>query len=288
MTDLCNPNNLLKTRKDFLLFIRVLNANPNGDPLKGNLPRTTNDGYGMITPVCIKRKVRNRMQDLGYPIFVQSEDRATDDFSSLSQRAADQMGGIKDREVYANTACEQWMDVRTFGQVFAFSDNKGVSVGVRGPVSISYALSVAPVTVESAQITKSVNGDNKGKEGMSSDRMGMMHFVPFGVYVVKGSINVLQAEKTGFTEEDAEVVKECLRTLFVNDASSARPAGSMVVEKLFWFDHNCRDGQYSISDVHNSVHLVPIDPEIEPASFADYTIEMDELPGLKVEVLDGE
>ena len=95
------------------------------------------------------------------------------------------------------------------------------------------------------------------------------------------------AEKTGFSEEDAEVVKECLRTLFVNDASAARPDGSMEVVKLYWWRHNCKEGQYSSARVHRSVKATLKDPELLPSSVDDYVITLEELPGLEPEVIDG-
>lgn len=277
---------VLNNKIDFAALVSVSKANSNGDPLNGNRPRTDYNGLGEISDVCIKRKLRNRMQDLGNAIFVQSDDRCDDGFKSLSERAASVLKGIKDKDAYANAACETWMDVRSFGQVFAFkSDKSGVSVGVRGPVSIHQAVSVSPVEVESIQITKSVNGEPGEKRG--SDTMGMKHFVRFGLYMIKGSINVQLAEKTGFTQEDAEVIKECLRTLFVNDASSARPEGSMEVVKLFWWQHNCKDGQYSSAKVHRSVHVTPKDTSALPSCVEDYTITLDELPGLAPEIIDG-
>lgn len=278
----------LKNKIDFVALVSVNRANSNGDPLNGNRPRTDLNGYGEISDVCIKRKIRNRMQDLGNSIFVQSEDRCNDGFGSLSERASATMKGIKDRDAYAAQACETWLDVRAFGQVFAFKDAKGVSVGVRGPVSIHQASSVSTVDIESMQITKSVNGEKKGKdENRASDTMGMKHFVRFGLYEIKGSINVQLAEKTGFTEEDAETVKECLRTLFVNDASSARPDGSMEVVKLFWWKHNCKDGQYSSAKVHRSVKIALRDDSKIPQSVEDYTITLEPLPGLEPEIIDG-
>lgn len=278
---------ILKNKIDFVALVSVTRANGNGDPLNGNRPRTDYNGFGEISDVCVKRKMRNRMQDMGKAIFVQSEDRCDDGFGSLSERAAAVTKGIKSKEEYAALACKTWLDVRSFGQVFAFksTDKSGVSVGVRGPVSVHQAVSVSPVEIESMQITKSVNGEPGEKK--ASDTMGMKHCVRFGLYEVKGSINVQLAEKTGFTEEDAETVKECLRTLFVNDASSARPDGSMEVVKLFWWRHNCKDGQYSSAKVHRSVHVTPKSTEGLPQSVEDYVITVDELPGLAMEAIDG-
>lgn len=279
---------ILQNKIDFVALISVTRANGNGDPLNGNRPRTDLNGFGEISDVCVKRKIRNRMQDLGNPIFVQSEDRCADGFGSLSERASASLKGIKDREEYARRACETWLDVRAFGQVFAFKDTKGFSCGVRGPVSIHQASSISPVEVESIQITKSVNGEMKEKgENRASDTMGMKHFVRFGLYEIKGSVNVQLAEKTGFTESDAETVKECLRTLFVNDASSARPDGSMEVVKLFWWKHNCKDGQYSSAKVHRSVKVALKNEDTMPSCADDYVISVEELPGLEPEVMDG-
>lgn len=278
----------LQKKIDFAVLVSVTNANSNGDPLNGNRPRTDYNGFGEISDVCIKRKIRNRMQDLGSTIFVQSEDRCDDGFGSLSERASAKLKGITDREKYAQMACATWLDVRSFGQVFAFKDTKGLSVGVRGPVSIHQAVSMSPVDIESMQITKSVNGERKEKgENRASDTMGTKHFVRFGLYEIKGSINVQLAEKTGFSEEDAQTLKECLRTLFVNDASSARPDGSMEVVKVYWWQHNCKDGQYSSAKVHRSLEVHLKDGVDTPTKAEDYDIVLKELPDLKVEVMEG-
>lgn len=276
----------LESKIDFVALVSVTRANGNGDPLDGNRPRTDYNGFGEISDVCIKRKIRNRMQDLGNEIFVQSDDRCTDGYKSLSERAAAATQGIKSQDEYTHVVCEKWMDVRSFGQVFAFKgDKSGVSVGVRGPVSIHQAVSVSPVEVDSMQITKSVNSEPSEKR--SSDTMGTKHFVRFGLYKLKGSINVQLAEKTGFSREDADVIKECLRTLFLNDASSARPEGSMEVVKLYWWDHGCKDGKYSSAKVHRLVDVEPKDPAVTPSCVEDYNITLEELPGLTAEVIDG-
>lgn len=280
----------LNNKIDFVALLSVKNANANGDPLSGNSPRTDYDGYGEMSDVCIKRKIRNRMQDMGMNIFVQSSDRCDDGFGSLSERASASIK-TKDQDEYAKIACEKWLDVRSFGQVFAFKEgkkeDKGVSVGVRGPVSIHQAVTVNPVQIEDMQITKSVNGEKNEKGAKSSDTMGMKHFVRYGLYVLKGSVNVQLAQKTGFSEEDAQTLKECLRTLFVNDASSARPEGSMEVCKLYWWQHDCPMGQYSSAKVHRSVKVALKEGIDIPTCFEDYEVILESLSGLEPEVIDG-
>lgn len=293
---------VLTKKIDFLALVSVKNANPNGDPLSGNMPRVTYDGLGEISDVCIKRKIRNRWMDMGEEIFVQSDDKRVDEFKSLRDRLSAQKDMMKlqkegNKEAFARKACETWLDVRSFGQVFAFTSKKkedekdvgGISVGIRGPVSVHPAFSVDAVTPTSIQITKSVNSetDEKNPDKKSSDTMGMKHRVDFGLYVVKGSINVQLAEKTGFTEEDAEKLKEAIRTLFVNDSSSARPDGSMQVHTLYWWKHNSSIGQYSAAKVHDSVKIKLKEGIEDIRSVEDYDIVRTELPGLEVEIIDG-
>lgn len=272
---------------DFEVLVMVKNANPNGDPLNGNRPRETYDGFGEISDVCIKRKIRNRLQDMGEKIFVQSDERSDDGCKSLADRAKSNEAmqkalKAKDKDAYAKVACETWIDVRSFGQVFAFKDDS-VSVGVRGPVSVHSAFSILPVSIDSMQITKSVNSETKEKK--SSDTMGMKHKIYSALYVIKGSINHQLAEKTGFSDEDAEKIKEALRTLFVNDSSSARPDGSMEVCKVYWWKHNCAMGQHSSAKVHRLIKVTA--KTDDPKEFEDYNIEVDSLPDLVLEEVEG-
>jgi CRISPR-associated protein Csd2 len=280
---------ILDHKIDFAVVLSVKKANPNGDPLNGNRPRQNYDGHGEISDVAIKRKIRNRLLDMGEPIFVQSNDRRVDDFQSLKERAEahpelKKIMSAKNgsSEEFAKIACQLWIDVRAFGQVFAFKGSD-LSVGVRGPVSIHTATSVDPVDIVSMQITKSVNSVTNEKR--SSDTMGMKHRVDFGVYVFYGSINTQLAEKTGFTNEDARKIQQALVTLFENDASAARPEGSMEVHKVYWWEHNSKLGQYSSAKVHR---LLNITKNVEePKSIDDYTITLNELEGLKAVVIDG-
>lgn len=276
----------IQNKIDFAAVVYVEGANPNGDPLNGNRPRTMVDGYGEISDVCVKRKLRNRLQDEGQKIFVQSAERADDGKKSLKDRAEPVIKSAgKDVDKLIKEACAEWYDVRAFGQLLAFKLEKGagtdgVSIGIRGPVSIRPALSVVPVSITSTQITKSVNSETKDKKG--SDTMGMKYRVDSGAYVVRGSINPQLAEKTGFSDEDAEALKYALRTLFVNDSSSARPDGSMDVLEVVWWKHNSKIGQYSTAKVHNSLKVVP---KVEcPRCADDYEIVIEPLAGLEPEV----
>ena len=277
---------------DFAVVFSVRNANPNGDPLNGNRPRETYDGFGEVSDVCLKRKIRNRMMDMGYQVFVQSDEKNVDGIKSLSERAGaapELKEAGKDKEKYAAAACKKWMDVRTFGQVFAFkskgTEGDGVSVGVRGPVSIQTAVSVVPIDISSMQITKSVNSEPSEKK--SSDTMGMKHRVDFGMYVTYGSINHQLAEKTGFSDEDAEVIRQILVTLFENDASSARPEGSMEVCKVIWWKHNSFLGQYSSAKVHRSLQVRKKAQVDIPKCAEDFEITVADMQDLKVEIYDG-
>lgn len=274
---------VLNHKIDFALVFSVSHANPNGDPLNGNRPRETYEGYGEVSDVCLKRKIRNRLMDLGAPVFVQSDDRCQDGFKSLKDRADSipELKKCKDSSAYAQTACKTWLDVRSFGQVFAFKGDDA-SVGVRGPVSIHPAFSVSPIEINSLQITKSVNSITGSKK--SSDTMGMKHRVNFGLYTTFGSINCQLAEKTGFSQEDADLIKQALLTLFENDSSSARPDGSMEVVRLYWWEHNCKSGQYSSAKVHRSLHVKALCDT--PHHISDYSITCDTLDGLLPEVYD--
>ena len=282
---------MLNHKIDFSVIITATNANPNGDPLNGNRPRETFDGCGEISDVCIKRKIRNRLQDMGEKIFVQSDDRCDDGFDSLHERASQNAslksisnGKKTDRSAFAQRACAEWIDVRSFGQVFAFKGDE-VSVGVRGPVSIQQAISVGPVDIVSMQITKSVNGES-GKESKASDTMGMKHRVSFGLYVIHGSINCQLAEKTGFSDEDAVKIKEALCTLFENDASSARPEGSMEVCRVYWWEHSCKTPKVSSAKLHRALQIKLKEGVSTPHSFYDYDITLAEIEGAKPEIID--
>ncbi len=276
----------LDKKIDFAIIFSVKNANPNGDPLNGNRPRADYNGVGEVSDVCLKRKIRNRLLADGHPIFVQSDDNKIDGMRSLKERAESEEFGLgKDTfnvqktspEDAAGKACKKWLDVRSFGQLFAFkSESKdGVSIPIRGPVTIQSAFSVEPVTVSSTQITKSVSGEGDGSK-KSSDTMGMKHRVDKAVYVAFGAMSPQLAERTGFGTEDAELIKAVLPRIFEGDASSARPEGSMTVEKVIWWQHSSKAGQFSSAKVHRTLHVK-----------SDGTYSLNTLEGLVPEEIDG-
>ena len=283
----------LQNKIDFALVLRVRNANPNGDPLNGNRPRTDYGGFGEITDVCLKRKLRDRLQEAGHAIFVQSDDRKVDAETSLRNRAESETNGLgkeawnskkSKKDETAKKACDKWFDVRAFGQVFAFGkdgDASGVSIPVRGPVTVQSAFSKDIVGVTSTQITKSVSGEGDGSK-RGPDTMGMKHRVDHGIYECYGSINPQLAERTGFSDADADVIKAILPKLFENDASSARPDGSMQVLSVVWWKHNCKAGQHSAAKVHDSLRNL-----LKEDGTFDKDALLQALPGLKPEIIDG-
>lgn len=301
----------LKNKIDFAIIFRVSKANPNGDPLNGNRPRIDFAGHGEVTDVCLKRKARDRLLDrfealdapsrAGQAIFVQSDERRVDDAKNLRVRAEKVLtvDVMKSREGAVKAACAEWFDVRSFGQVFPFKakkgtkkkgedadaasehDSDGVSIPVRGPVTIQSAFSVERVDIESTQIVKSTSLEGDG-EKRQSDQMGMKHRIDRGIYVTFGSINPQLAERTGFSGADAEVLKSILPKLFQNDASSARPDGSMQVASVVWWQHNCKPGQHSAAKVHDSLRkLLQSDGSFDTGALKT------SLPGLEPEVIEG-
>lgn len=290
----------LQNKIDFAVAFRVKRANPNGDPLNGNRPRTDYDNYGEMTDVCNKRKIRDRLlekwvadgkkKDDGNEIFVQSDDRKEDEYKSLRARAEAGLGNKLGSDETVDLACKKWLDVRAFGQLFALKGGKkakkgeenegegdtGISIGIRGPVTVQSAFSVAPVDIASTQITKSVNGEDTKDGKRSSDTMGMKHRVDYGVYVFFGSMNPQLAERTGFSDVDAEAIKQVLPRLFENDESAARPAGSMEILKVIWWKHNCKAGQHSSAKVHRTLKVQQ-----------DGSIAIDQINGLQPEILEG-
>lgn len=278
---------ILQNRIDFCGVISAEKCNPNGDPLNGNIPRQDYSGHGIISDVCIKRKIRDRLHDDGHDIFVLKQEDLYEGQTSLRDRAkADDalQNAIKAKKgkLYKKIACDQWIDVRTFGQVFAFKDKEGnISISIRGPVSIQDAVSLSPIDIIQKGITKSVNtNEAKGDAEKASDTMGLRYQIDHGAYVFRGSMYPQLASLTGFTQEDALAIKKAMTFMFLNDATSARPSGSIYIDKLYWWEHNCPSGQYSPAKVFRTIKFKAIDT----APF--YEAELTNLPGLEAEIID--
>ena len=280
----------LNNKIDFAVIFTVKNTNPNGDPLNDNRPRTDYNNIGEVSDVCLKRKIRDRLQESGQSIFVQSDEKKTDALPSLRARAESDDYGlgknifkVKEGDFDAQKgiiekACAKWFDVRAFGQIFAYKGGQqggGVSIPIRGAISIQSAFSRDPVSITSTQITKSVSGEGDGSK-KASDTMGMKYRVDKGVYVFYGAMNPQLAERTGFDDDDAKIIKGLLPKLFENDASSARPEGSMAILNVFWWEHNCKSGQYSSAKVHRSLTVNP-----------DGTHALKNLEGLEPKIIEG-
>jgi CRISPR-associated protein Csd2 len=288
----------LSQKIDFALILKVQNANPNGDPLNGNRPRVDYDGHGEISDVCLKRKIRDRMVEEGQAILIQCDEKKIDGMTSIRNRAESEEFGVG-ADVFNTkktspdqaiaTVCKKWWDVRSFGQVFAFkskgADANGVSLPIRGPVTIQPAFSTQPISITSTQITKSVSGEGDGKK-KSSDTMGMKHRVDEAVYVTFGAMSPQLAEKTGFSEADAQLLKEVLPKMFEGDASSARPEGSMAVSHLIWWQHDSKLGQYSSAKVHQTLrnHIEQQLP-LETSALNDSLLHA--LANLQPEIIEG-
>lgn len=283
---------MIERRIDFLIVITVEKCNPNGDPLSGNIPRQY-DGHGEISDVCLKRKIRNRMQDMGHSILNQSNERSDDGFYSIKDRvnACEEFKNAMSKK-YKNIhekvndlreiACRTWMDVRCFGQVFMLKGGGDVSFPVRGPVSITFAKSIAPISFEQIQITKSLNLEMSETQVRDSTTMGLKYIIDKGAYVAKGSIFPQLASLTGFSHDDAGVIHECLKTLFENDASAARPSGSIGIHRLYWWDYK------DVKKIPSSMaafRTISFEPTEE---YPFYTVKENFIPGFEPEIYIGD
>ena len=256
----------LDHRIDFEALISVNNANPNGDPMKKGLPRVDSTGHGVISAVCIRRKLRNAFAELGQPILISPPERPGDD---LSRRL---MALPKNCNIQAE-ANRRWFDVRAFGQVFASREIR--SPGIRGAVSLQPAVSVCPVKVVSTGITCCLPSSGKVSMGFKSS-------VEHGLYVLRGSIIPGVAEKNGFTDADCALLQKALLMFPDIDCSSSRPAGSIEVRRLYWWEHPGKLGVCPQNRVFSSIAVTPLINR--PMCFEDYSITHTPIPGVKLTV----
>ncbi len=282
----------IKNRYDFVILFDVENGNPNGDPDAGNMPRVDPEsGYGLVTDVCLKRKIRNYVETIkedekGYRIYIKenvplnrSDKEAYDyvgvDSSSVKQKKKDDPD--LDRKV-RDFMCDNFFDIRTFGAVMTTFVKDKLNCGqVRGPVQLGFARSVEPilpqeVTITRVAITTENDAENKGTE------MGRKYIVPYALYRAEGYISANLARKvTGFSEEDLELLWQAILNMFENDHSAAR--GKMAVRKLIIFKH---DSELGCAPAHKLFDGVKVQrkKDVEIArGFTDYVVELaSELP----------
>lgn len=272
-------------RVEFSLFFEVINGNPNGDPDAGNMPRIDPEtGHGIVTDVCLKRKVRNfvdltRAGEQGFHIYV-TEGGVLNEQHRKAYRALrpDEADGKELKPKDAGEAarltawmCDNFYDIRTFGAVMTTKVNTGQ---VRGPVQFTFARSLDPIFAQEVTITRQA----VTQEDADKDReMGRKHVIPYALYRMDGYISAFLAEKTGFSEDDLELLYEALANMFDHDRSASR--GQMAVRKLVVFEHESKLGN---APAHRLLDLVKVKKIANGPvrSFDDYafTIDRDGLP----------
>ena len=289
---------VIRNRYDFVFFFDVENGNPNGDPDAGNMPRIDPEtGYGLVTDVCLKRKIRNYVQmvkedDPNYRIYIQE----CAPLNRLDAEAAIELGAVSDKTdskkmadelkkakkengeldiLLRNYMCGHFYDIRTFGAVMTTYVKASLNCGqVRGPVQLGFARSVDPIVPQEVTITRIAITTEEDFEKKSTE-MGNKFIVPYGLYRCEGYVSANLAQKsTGFTEEDLQLLWEAIINMFSEDHSASR--GKMAVRKLIVFRHNSIYGNAPEWKLFEKVTAERIDSTVPARSFQDYVIKVDD------------
>lgn len=295
----------ISNRYDFVFFCDVKNGNPNGDPDAGNLPRIDPEtGHGIISDVCIKRKIRNYVDlvkneniddpdvpdgELGYKIYIQEgavlnerNNKAYVHYGIESEKAK-LPKKLEDRLNVTKFMCDNFYDIRTFGAVMTTGVNCGQ---VRGPVQICFGESVDPVVPLEMSITRMAA--TQASDGKENKTMGRKQYIPYGLYRIEGFVSAPYAQKTGFCEDDLNLLWEALMNMFENDRSAAR--GLMTSRELVVFKHESKLGNAPAERLFNLVNAKRTIPDNQAArSFDDYEITVDDssLPeGVSMKIFD--
>lgn len=278
----------IQNRYDFVILFDVENGNPNGDPDAGNMPRIDPEsGYGIVTDVCLKRKIRNYVETVkedtpGYRIYIKDQvplNRSDNEALTYlgvtgdlkAAKKADPQLDVKIRDFM----CQNFFDIRAFGAVMTTFVKGALNCGqVRGPVQLSFARSVDPIVPQEVTITRVAITTEKDAEGKGTE-MGRKYIVPYGLYRAEGYISANLARKTtGFSQEDLELLWEAILNLFENDHSAAR--GKMAVRDLIIFRHDCELGN---APSHKLFDLVEVRRKEEVAvarCYGDYEVSVAE------------
>ena len=281
----------IKNRYDFVILFDVENGNPNGDPDAGNMPRVDPEtGYGLVTDVCLKRKISNYVETLkedapGYRIYIKdgtplnrSDNEAIAALGIKEDlKAAKKADPGIDRKLQ-NYMCESYFDIRTFGAVMTTFVKCALNCGqVRGPVQLTFARSIDPVvpqevTITRVAITTEADAEKKGTE------MGRKHIIPYALYRAEGFVSANLARKTtGFSDEDLQLLWQAILNMFENDHSAAR--GKMAVRELIVFKHDSELGNAPAYKLFDAVQVQRNADVIAPRSYQDYRVTVaDELP----------
>lgn len=270
----------LNNRYEFVMLFDVENGNPNGDPDAGNMPRVDAEtSIGIVTDVCLKRKIRNYVEatqegKAGYNIFIKN-DRAlntkyTEAYETCGlktkQNGKDQSAVAQARDYI----CKNYFDVRTFGAVMSTGDDPcGI---VRGPVQINFARSIDPVLPQEITITRQAL-TTEAEQAKQENTMGKKNFIPYGLYRAEGYISALLAGKTGFSEDDLELLWESIKNMFEIDHSAAR--GKLCMRKLYVFKHNSALGSAPSYLLFDKIIVEKKDSVEVPRKFSDYTVTVD-------------
>ena len=281
----------IKNRYDFVILFDVENGNPNGNPDAGNMPRIDPEtGYGLVTDVCLKRKIRNYVEMVkegvpGYRIYIKdgvplnASDREACEYlgieaSKEALKAAKKNDEHIDEKI-RDFMCQNFYDIRTFGAVMTTFVKGALNCGqVRGPVQLGFARSVDPilpqeVTITRVAITTEADAENKGTE------MGRKYIVPYGLYRVEGYVSANLARKTtGFSEDDLNLLWTAILNMFENDHSAAR--GNMAVRELIVFKHDSEFGNAPAYKLFDTVKVAHKPDVVASRSYSDYTVEVDE------------
>ena len=282
---------IIKNRYDFVILFDVENGNPNGDPDAGNMPRIDPEsGYGLVTDVCLKRKIRNYVDTVkedatGYRIYIKDQvplnrnDAEALEYLGVGDdlKAAKKENPMLDVEIQ-KFMCQNFYDIRTFGAVMTTFVKGNLNCGqIRGPVQLGFARSVDPimpqeVTITRIAITTELDAERKDTE------MGRKHIVPYGLYRAEGYISANLARKTTkFSEEDLKLLWQAILNMFENDRSAAR--GKMAVRELIVFKHDTELGNAPSYKLFDAVRIASKEGVAVPRSYQDYVIEVDnELP----------
>lgn len=289
----------IKNRYEFVVLFDCENGNPNGDPDAGNMPRIDPEtGYGIVTDVCLKRKIRNYVEmakedEPGHRIFIKenvplnrSENEAFAEVgidNAADMKADDlkkKIKAVKANGVDADTQikdylCGEFFDIRTFGAVLTTCVKGALNCGqVRGPVQLSFARSIDPIVPQELTITRTAITTEADAEKKSTE-MGRKYIVPYGLYRAEGYVSANLARKTtGFSEDDLALLWQAILNMFECDHSAAR--GKMAVRELIVFKHDSELGNAPAYKLFDTVKVERIDAEKPPRAYADYKVSVDE------------